>query len=212
MIGVLTSRSKVASNAFESVFSLSQKLIFEPGQYLTITLPNLKNDPKGKGRIFSIVNTPKENKILKILYRDTGSPYKKYLLNMKIGDTVKLSDPIGEFNPNSLNLSVSQSFVFLSAGIGIAPFLSMLPIKATWFVVNKSKSFAPYLDIIPKSAHFIFTNKKQRLDIPLIRSSLPNFSNHTYFLAGPPEFVEDLESQLIKAKISPQNIFRESFD
>lgn len=206
MNGNLTSRTQVAKGAFESVFELSQKLHFNPGQYVTLTLPRLKNDPKGKGRIFSIVNTPKENKILKILYRDTGSPYKNYLLKMPIGEKIKVSDPIGDFAPKP------GALVFLVAGIGIAPFMSMLPIKATWFISNKSKAHTPYLPQIPNNPHLIFTNKNKRLNLKLIKSNLPNWTSCIFYIAGAPEFVENLESQLITAGCHPANINREAFD
>lgn len=206
MTGILKFRQEIAKGAFESVFSLSQKLQFEPGQYVILTLPHLKNDPKGKGRIFSIVNTTKENKILKILYRDTGSPYKNYLIKMSIGEKVKISDPIGNFAPKPGNL------VFLAAGIGIAPFMSMLPIKATWFISNKSKAHAPYLPQIPNNPYLIFTNKNKRLNLKLIKTRVPNWTSCIYYIAGAPEFVEDLESQLITAGCHPANINREAFD
>ncbi len=205
MTGILTARTQVAKGAFEAVFELKQRLIFDPGQYVTVTLPSLKNDPKGNGRIFSIVNTPKENKILKILFRNTGSDYKNHLLKMKLGEKIKISDPIGEFAPKPGNL------IFLAAGIGIAPFISMLPITAIWFFTNTSKLTAPYLDKIPKEANLIFTNKNERLNLDLIRK-IKNWRSALYYIAGSPEFVEDLESQLIKADISPKNINREAFD
>lgn len=217
MTGKLTSRRVLAQNAYEFTFALSKPLVFDPGQYVTVTLHNLKSDPKGPGRIFSIVNSPSDNKILKILFRSTGSPYKNHLLKMKIGEKVKISDPVGIFNPPK---SPKAPVIFLAAGIGIAPFMSIftlsevegLPYPATLFYANKTKKDIPYLDKMPKESILVYTRGGKRLDLDLVKKTVKNWREGLFFIAGPPEFIENFEQQLIASKINPKSIYREAFD
>jgi len=133
---------------------------FVPGQFVEISLPGLKSDPRGPAREFSIANAPDEPGIT-IITRLSQSPYKQALAALTLRDTVNLVGPYGRFTLDTLPILMFPSYlvageheiVFVASGVGIAPFVSMLrhmkrvgfPCAVTLFFKTKSRARAPYL-------------------------------------------------------------------
>ncbi|HEY6883672.1 MAG TPA: FAD-dependent oxidoreductase, partial [Nitrososphaeraceae archaeon] len=101
------------------------------------------NDPKGPIRHFTISSSPTENFIM-FSTRIRDSPYKKRLSTLEEGAKVKVRGPEGQF---VLHQDYSKSAVFLSGGIGVTPFRSMikyatekqLPLKILMFDSNRDR-------------------------------------------------------------------------
>ena len=101
-----------------------------------------KEDPKGPLRSFTMASSPTED-VIQITTRIRDTPFKKKLASLEIGSTVKITSPLGKF---VLPDDDSKPVVFLSGGIGVTPFRSMIryatdkrvPSKVTMFDSNRN--------------------------------------------------------------------------
>lgn len=118
-------------------------LDYAAGQYAYFKLDGVGGDPKGDVRHFSIASSPTEQGYLLISTRIRDSPYKQRLASLEKGAKITAWGPEGEF---VLPSDHSRPVVFLSGGIGVTPFRSMikyatdrqLPIKITMFDSNRN--------------------------------------------------------------------------
>ena len=117
---------------------------YTAGQFAFFDIGGVYNDPKGAIRHFTISSSPTENFIM-FSTRIRDSPYKQRLLTLEKGSKVKVRGPEGQF---VLHEDYSKPAVFLSGGIGVTPFRSMvkyatdkqLPIKIVMFDSNRNRS------------------------------------------------------------------------
>jgi ferredoxin-NADP reductase/nitrite reductase/ring-hydroxylating ferredoxin subunit len=138
------------SNQEESRNSDKKFLNYTAGQYAYFDIGGVKNDSKGPIRHFTIASSPTENFIM-ISTRMRDTPYKKRLASLEEGTTVKVKGPEGKF---VLHDDYSKSAVFLSGGIGVTPFRSMiknatdkrLPVKIALFDSNRNEQNILYKD------------------------------------------------------------------
>jgi nitrite reductase/ring-hydroxylating ferredoxin subunit len=94
------------------------------GQFAFFDIGGVYNDPKGPIRHFTISSSPTENYIMfSTRIRDT--PYKKRLSTLEQGAKVKVRGPEGQF---ILHQDYSKTAVFLSGGIGVTPFRTMIKV------------------------------------------------------------------------------------
>jgi ferredoxin-NADP reductase len=116
---------------------------YKAGQFAFFPLNNVNNDSRGPVRHFSLASSPTEDAII-ISTRIRDTPYKQRLSSIQEGEEVKVSKPRGNF---VLHDDYSKPAIFLSGGIGVTPFRSMikyaidkqLPIKITMFDSNRSQ-------------------------------------------------------------------------
>src|SRR6478672_8287926 len=117
-------------------------LDYTAGQFAFFDIGGVYNDSKGPIRHFTISSSPTENFIM-FSTRIRDSPYKKRLLTLEEGTKVKVRGPEGQF---VLHQDYSKPAVFLSGGIGVTPFRTMikyatdkqLPIKIVMFDSNRN--------------------------------------------------------------------------
>jgi ferredoxin-NADP reductase/nitrite reductase/ring-hydroxylating ferredoxin subunit len=134
------------------------------GQFAFFDIGGVYNDPKGPIRHFTISSSPTENFIM-FSTRIRDSPYKKRLSILEKGAKVKVRGPEGEF---VLHQDYSKPAVFLSGGIGVTPFRSMLryatdqqlPLKITMFDSNRNRD-----SILFKKEFDEWANKNKNLKI-----------------------------------------------
>src|SRR5215213_5299477 len=118
-------------------------LNYTAGQFAFFDIGGVYDDPKGPIRHFTISSSPTENFIM-FSTRIRDSPYKKRLSTLEKGAKVKLRGPEGQF---ILHEDYSKPAVFLSGGIGVTPFRSMikyatdeqLPLKIVMFDSNRNR-------------------------------------------------------------------------
>src|ERR671919_397888 len=118
-------------------------LNYTAGQFAFFDIGGVYNDPKGPIRHFTISSSPTENFIM-FSTRIRESPYKKRLSTLEEGSRVKVRGPEGQF---ILHEDYSKPAVFLSGGIGVTPFRSMikyatdkqLPLKIVMFDSNRNR-------------------------------------------------------------------------
>lgn len=119
-------------------------LDYKGGQYAAMDLET-KEDAEGPVRSFTIASSPTEEEFILISTRIRETPFKKKLANLEIGAPIKITAPVGSFVlPEDNN---SKCVVFLSGGIGVTPFRSMikystdtrLPIRIVMFDSNRNE-------------------------------------------------------------------------
>lgn len=119
-------------------------LNYKAGQYSVVDL-GTKEDPEGPVRSFTIASSPTEKDFILISTRIRDTQFKKKLASLDLGTLVKITAPMGKFVlPDDHS---SKSVVFLSGGIGVTPFRSMvkyatdkqLPLKITVFDSNRDQ-------------------------------------------------------------------------
>jgi ferredoxin-NADP reductase/nitrite reductase/ring-hydroxylating ferredoxin subunit len=200
------------------------KMIFNyvSGQYVFFDIGNVLNDPKGPIRHFTIASSPTEDFIL-ISTRIRDSPYKKRLDSLEIGTSVKVRGPEGKF---TLHEDHSKPAIFLSGGIGVTPFRSMikyatdsnLPIRIIMFDSNRNLQNILFRKDFDKCAgtnknlKMIYTitdeeNKTQgegwkgekgRIDIAMLKRYLnpDDMEKSIFYICGPPAMVKSMQGIL----------------
>src|ERR671911_451277 len=122
----------------------NKTLNYNAGQFAFFDIGQVYNDPKGPIRHFTISSSPTENFIM-FSTRIRDSPYKKRLSTLEKGTKVKVRGPEGQF---VLHQDSTNSAIFLSGGIGVTPFRSMikyatdmqLPVKIIMFDSNRNRN------------------------------------------------------------------------
>ncbi len=118
------------------------QLDYTAGQYAIFDIGQVYNDPEGPVRYFTIASSPTENYIM-ISTRIRDTPFKKRLSTLEEGTKIEIKGPEGQF---TLHDDYSKYAIFLSGGIGVTPFRSMiknvtdmqLPIKIVMFDSNRN--------------------------------------------------------------------------
>jgi ferredoxin-NADP reductase len=98
-------------------------LDYKAGQYAAMDLET-KEDAEGPVRSFTIASSPTEEGFILISTRIRDTPFKKKLANLEIGTPIKITAPVGNFVLSEDDNS--KCVVFLSGGIGVTPFRSMV--------------------------------------------------------------------------------------
>jgi ferredoxin-NADP reductase/nitrite reductase/ring-hydroxylating ferredoxin subunit len=152
-------------------------LNYMAGQYSIIDL-GTKEDPKGATRSFTIASSPTEKEWILVSTRIRDSPFKQKLSKFNEGASIKITAPFGKF---SLPEDYSKPVVFLSGGIGVTPFRSMikyatdkqLPLKITMFDANRNQQNILYKEEfdrwakLNKNLKIVYTISKEEADTPL---------------------------------------------
>jgi len=101
---------------------------FKPGQYLSVSIP-LENGGR-QLRQYSLSDKPNGSSLRISVKRETAGTHTPagqisnwIHNNVKLGDTLQVTHPFGEFTPDTAS---SQPLVLLSAGVGITPMISVL--------------------------------------------------------------------------------------
>jgi ferredoxin-NADP reductase len=129
----------------EEVQHINKALLdYIAGQFAFFDVGGVYDDSKGPIRHFTISSSPTEDFIM-LTTRIRDSPYKQRLATLKEGTKVKVRGPKGEFVLHEDDYS--KTAIFLSEGIGVTPYRSMikyatdmqLPLKIIMFDSNRNK-------------------------------------------------------------------------
>lgn len=209
-------------------FQMSEEFVYEAGQYIYITLPELKYpDPRGETRHFTISSSPTEGKIIRITTRiREESGYKKTLDELPIGATVEGRGPQGLFVLPTQ--PIINNHLFLAGGIGITPFRSMIkfsldtnlniPINLIYSNSDSDFTFKNDLDLWQNQGNnlkidYFDSSISGHLDSEKLKSLLAenNLKQTTFWVVGPNAFVNAMEEALAKLEVPEENIKTEKF-
>jgi ferredoxin-NADP reductase len=230
----LTAKETVAEGTTLFRFEKPQGFVHAAGQTLDMTLINPKEtDAEGNMRTFSIVASPQEDTIA-IATRMRDTAFKRNLRDMAVGTEVQVDGPFGSF---TLHENTKRAAVFLSGGIGITPFHSIikdaaerkLPHKLVLFYSNRRPEdtafltelqslakenpnfmFVPTMTNIEKSAQS-WDGEKGYINADMLKKYVHDDMMPIYYLAGPPAMVAAMRKMLQESGVSNDDIRFEEF-
>ena len=206
---------KVGEDYYLFDFSVPKELVFKEGQYGVFMHVNKEIEGR-KVRAFSIASSNSE-KVFKVGTKITRNPsdFKKKMLELKIGDTMTFTGPMGDFI-----LNLEHHSVFIAGGIGITPIRGIIKQmeaininKEAVLIYSEPRSVYPYQDDFDKIV-FLDNYYKNGIDntkVAIDEVSLKYLNNAIYYVAGSPGFVKGIKEQLINNKIDITKILFDRF-
>jgi ferredoxin-NADP reductase len=200
-----------------------------PGHYCSLTLTKSPyEDHLNNKRELSILSSPTQEN-LEFAIRLTESPFKKYLQEMEIGEEVELSTPLG-----ILKIPDNQKpLLFLTGGIGITPFISMLRYlkekdntrKVILLYSNQTEKASSFLDELkelkesmPNFNYFLtmtrqedWKGKKDRFDEAFLKENIENIQEYDCSVVGPTSFIPSMFKALKNLKVDSSQLHVEAF-
>ena len=201
-----------------------QRFDFVPGMFSSLFLK-----PEDKlFRSYSIASSPNEDH-LEFMIEMINGKFTSQLANLKVNDEIYVSEPRGAF---TYQLDSQHSDLFLAAGIGIAPFFSMLrflrssnlkrniylfySIKHKEDVVNPSE-LQSYGELGLKLVYTVtrdpennnWNGERGRINMQMIKKHVEDFSSSTVYLFGGIRFVKDIVEELESEGIEDGRIKRD---
>ncbi len=219
-------RQKLARNVYEYIFTKPKDLSFKSGQYTEFTSPFTKMDSRGASRWFTISSAPSSDFIsftTKQLTSSASSSFKKGLGHIAKDSIFKISDIYGDF---VLPRDSKRYLVFIIAGIGVTPLLSILrelhlnntsrPIYILYIIEDSSCGIdlSPYVMNYSKLQTVITSKLKNTYNWNNILKfvTVNNLINPLFYISGPDQLVEQINKFLIKKKTPLRNIISDYFD
>lgn len=203
---------------------------FQPGQYVHVTVPELKfPDPRGPGRDFSI-SCPPNGKAITVTFRagKDASGFKQTLLSLAPGEKVRLSGPYGTMVlPAPYTDRSLRPLVFIAGGIGVSAFrakiLSALAdqrprghITLLWSATNERN--IPYLwelRALAQEHHDRFElveNFGKRISTDILKKYAQSKSGDSLWqIAGSPDLVKAMRASLSEIKVKTDDIAFEEY-
>lgn len=222
---------------------------FLPGQYVSVQV-HVPGLGYGQSRQYALSDAPREDCYRITVQRDQGSRYSNsvaacyfhpglvsnYLVDrVSAGDVLDVSHPAGEFHLDTDQSSSSVPLVLVSAGVGVAPLMSILnavaetqPCRVVSWIYGSRKGI-PFEHHVELAQHrlpnlrinFFGTelataplagveNKKYdyRIDLQQVdRDDL--FLNHggtEYYICGPEQFMVEMNDYLLAERVQPVRI------
>ncbi|MFL9892099.1 FAD-binding oxidoreductase [Paraburkholderia sp. RL17-381-BIF-C] len=206
--------------------------VFEPGQFITL---ELEIDGESINRCYTISSPPTRPHTISItVKRVPGGKVSNWLHdNLHAGAKVRVLGPAGEF---TCARHPARKFLFLSAGSGITPLMSMsrahheLGEDSDIVFVHSARTpddiiFARELDLIASNqAHFRTAFVCERLGartnwpgvtgfltLPLLKLIAPDFLEREIFTCGPAPYMQAVRNLLDEGGFDRSHYHEESF-
>lgn len=206
--------------------------VFEPGQFITL---ELEIDGESINRCYTISSPPTRPHTISItVKRVPGGKVSNWLHdNLHAGAEVRVLGPAGEF---TCARHPARKFLFLSAGSGITPLMSMsrahheLGEDSDIVFVHSARTpddiiFARELDLIASNqAHFRTAFVCERLGartnwpgvtgfltLPLLKLIAPDFLEREIFTCGPAPYMQAVRNLLDEGGFDRSHYHEESF-
>lgn len=215
---------------------------FKPGQFVTLKLPiaNAKGQPVT--RSYSISSSPSRPHTLDITVKRVGAAsadlppgvVSKWLHDqLKIGATLQLQGPFGQFNCID---HPAEKLLLISAGSGITPLMSM----AQWLSDKAANTDITFIHAARTPQDIIFRQRLEllaaqhphfklaftltqptpttpwsgyrgRLNPALLTAICPDYTDRSAFVCGPAGFMSSTKTLLTTAGFPIENYYEESF-
>src|SRR3989338_3807870 len=128
----ISDKKLVAKNTWELTLQCLETgtLNIKAGQYVRLVIPEIAGGTLENSRIFSAILSSlmfrdRDSKHFGVVFRESPSAFKQYLINAPIGTQMLAHGPFGDFilpkqclAPKALNMG------WVAGGVGIAPFVS----------------------------------------------------------------------------------------
>ena len=208
-----------AEGVYTFLFEKDRDLVWMAGQYGLFTIAHRNVKPATKP--FSIASAPGEN-VVRITTRigDNPSDYKKALLELQKGMTIKMGGPVGKFV-----LQGDSPSLLIAGGIGITPFRAILKqieaegrrggqqISLLYMDSDKVYIGKDELDEMASRAAITITYLDSRDDLHQEIGKFADLHKNDgqYFIAGPKSMVDSVAAHLQSRQIPKPNIKKDAF-
>ncbi len=200
-----------------------ETLVFKPGQFVNLYLK--ENGAFSLFRQFSIASQPGLDYLEFCIKIAPDGRFTAPLDKLPVGSEIGLAGPFGHFV-----YAGQEHCVFVAAGTGIAPMMSMLRHITdnkvngafTLLYTNKTRDSILYYDEIKElgkrnpSIKTVFTltqeppddwsGERGRINPDMVKKYVSNLSDSTWYFCGPVEFVKAVKDQVLNNGAKPQNI------
>ena len=230
----LLEKKEIAKDTFEFTFKPSEKVSYEPGQYMEWTLPSNTPDVRGIRRYFTIASSPLEDVIrLGVKRAERGSSFKNSLFSLESGKGLLATSVTGVF---LLPEDKNTTLVFIAGGIGITPFISMLRTlllkkekrDIVLLYANKTESEIAYKDVLEEAMRELgvrvvyvlsdlaalpkeWTGETGFITKEIIESHVTAVVSSAYYISGPPAMVSSYASLLQSMHVCKKDITTDFF-
>ena len=210
--------------------SQGQRLVARPGQFLTF---EWMIDGKPVTRSYSICSSPLQTGYIEITPKRVENGCVSRFLNdrARVGLTVKTRGPYGKF---CFDESKQERIVLIAGGSGITPMIATLryiddlciPVNSTLIYCVRTEQdvffkneFSALQDRLRKFRYVLvlsqpgcgWTGWKGRLRREILEQEIEKPLESTFFLCGPPPFMELGRALLKGMAVEPSRILQESF-
>lgn len=211
------------SDVISIIIKPQEEFNYIAGQFIMVSIPNLKKDNKVIERAFSIASAPHEKYIRLTIKLKQDGVFTKHVFNkLKINDYLNIRGPYGHFI-----LKNEKEIVLIGGGTGIAPLRSLLlssiknENKITLIYSTKNEIiYENELDVLSKNKDIkikiIKTNpdkdwigETERINEEILKKYINN--KKRFFICGPKEMVINSRKDLINLGIKKEKISIESW-
>jgi len=204
----------------------SSVMDYQAGQYLSIRLPNIPGCDHTQVRNYSLSDEPGENKYRITVKKEEEGIASSYLHDkVVVGDILEIGVPCGDF----VLAEGAESLVYLGAGVGITPLLSMMKVSAKQgkkttliYRANDANSHpfrAEIEDLLSlgtnASVNWLYVDqenvdKMSEFTQENLGTLIPDTQSKVY-ICGPPGFITDSVNHLKALNFPNENIIFEYF-
>lgn len=214
---IVTKKTILDDKHFIITFRPDEKINFLPGQYLSVVLDGKRPAP------FSIASSTAQYDIE--LGIGVHGEVTTALRDTPVGTRVILRGPFGRFT-----LQDQKKVCFLSGGVGLTPFVSMLrslrdahsDVDAILLASSKRKTQFLWPDElltmrVPQRVVFTLTEEQNsafphgRIDAAFVRKYVPDFEQRTFYACGPDAFITAMFSVLKELGIDEARMVKEAW-
>ena len=212
-------------------FRPEKELQYTAGQYIEMTIDHPNPDEKGTRRKFTLSSSPTSAPLISITTRfgeESSSSYRAALRRLNIGDSVHVSEAIGDF---VLTKDPTIPLVFIAGGIGITPFHSIIQ-----FLKDTGQTRSIHLlhavhdveeqifrDLFEQATFLTYTpiiehppegweGQVGRLSGERILSFIGEVTDQFIYLSGPELMIEALRNELVTAKVPKAQLVTDLFE
>ena len=213
----LTARKREVPGVVSFIFKPAKPIVWQAGQYLHYVLNHAPTDDRGSDRWFTIASAPYERHVM-VTTRFAGakgSTFKKTLKDLKVGDSVEITDVDGDFTVTD----PKKEYVFIAGGIGITPFRSILmqaahkgtPLRVTLLYANRNRqvTYKKELESLCRRNPNLIVNyilSPERIDKETIQKLVPDLKKSLVYVSGPEPMVENVGKMLEKMGVPKNHI------
>lgn len=194
-------------------FKPERPINYISGQFIEMILIHPNPDDRGTRRWFTLSSSPTDAPLVSITtkFSDKSSTFKVALSNLKPGDSLNISEPMGDF---VLPKDPTIPLVFVAGGIGITPYHSII----RWLLKTEQERSITFLYAASNEHELVFQKEFEhygmkriivighpvgswdgetgQLDAKRIVDLTKPSSESLIYISGPEPMVEALSNQL----------------